>query len=177
MSQTQAAIPQSYSLASRRPETVAAVAKRLLTTEASWPLLLARVTLAIVIFPHGVQKLLGGFGGYGFAGTMGYFTDALGIPFALGVLAIVAEFFGPIALLSGFLSRVAATGIGLVMVVATFTVHLPNGFFMNWSGQQAGEGFEYHILAIGLAAVVAVGGGGLLSIDRIVASRLNRTDG
>jgi putative oxidoreductase len=164
-------------MAGGRPETVVTAVKRVLATNASWPLLLARVALAVAIFPHGVQKLLGGFGGYGFAGTMGYFTDALGIPFALGVLAIVAEFFGPIALLTGLLSRVAAAGIGVVMLVATLTVHLPNGFFMNWSGQQAGEGFEYHILAIGLAAAVAIGGSGRLSIDRLLARRLTSING
>lgn len=137
-----------------------------LSTDASWPLFVARLALAAVIFPHGAQKLLGIFGGYGFSGTMGYFTGTLGIPYLFGLLAIIAEFFGPIALIAGILSRIAAAGIGVVMLIAVSMVHFANGFFMNWSGQQAGEGFEYHILAFGLALAVAIGGGGIFSVDR-----------
>src|SRR5262249_5985449 len=106
-----------------------------------------RVALGVVMLPHGAQKLLGWFGGNGFEGTMGFFTGSLGVPYVIALLAIIAEFFGAIGLITGLLSRVAALGIAAVMAVAAYTVHLPNGFFMNWTGQQQGEGFEFHILA------------------------------
>ncbi len=101
-----------------------------------------RLTLGLVILPHGAQKLLGWFGGYGFRGTMGYFTGTLGIPYALGLLAIVAESLGALALVAGLLTRPAALGIGIVMAVAALTSHRRHGFFMNWFGTQAGEGYE-----------------------------------
>lgn len=136
--------------------------------------LVARLALGIVMFPHGAQKVLGWFGGYGFSGTMDFFTQTMGIPAVLALLAIAAEFLGSIGLIAGFLTRVAAFGIAVNMVVAALLVHLPNGFFMNWSGQQAGEGFEYHILAVGLAVVLMIRGGGMLSVDRAVAARSER---
>lgn len=144
---------------------------RLLATEHNWPLFLTRITLALVIFPHGAQKLLGWFGGYGFTGTMGFFTEGLGIPYIFGLLAIVAEFFGAIALATGFLGRAASFGIGMVMIVAAATSHLANGFFMNWGGNQAGEGFEYHLLALGMSIAVMVGGSGALSVDRLLSRK------
>lgn len=131
--------------------------------------MIARMMLGLVMFPHGAQKLLGWFGGYGFTGTMGYFTETMSIPWILGFLAIVAEFFGSLALLAGFFTRISALGIGIVMIVAAFTSHLQNGFFMNWDGQRAGEGFEFHILAVALALVLVIRGGGLMSVDRAIA--------
>ena len=126
---------------------------------------MARLALGLVMFPHGAQKMLGWFGGNGFTATIGFFTGQ-GIPAPLAFLDIVAEFFGSLGLIVGLLGRVAAFGNFCVMVVAILAVHLPNGFFMNWSGQQAGEGFEYHLLAIALALVVMIGGSGAMSFDR-----------
>jgi putative oxidoreductase len=143
---------------------------RLLATDDRWIPLVLRLTLALVIFPHGAQKLLGWFGGYGFAGTMGFF-DSIGIPFVFGLLAIVAEFFGALALAAGFLTRIAAFGIGSVMLVAMFKVHLAVGFFMNWTGQLPGEGFEYHLLVLGIVAALLIGGGGKYAVDRQLAAR------
>lgn len=140
---------------------------RLLSTTDDLPLTIARLSLGFIILPHGLQKTLGWFGGYGFTGTMGFFTETMGIPALFALLAITAESLGALALIAGALSRVAAFGIGVVMLVAT-TIHVSNGFFMNWSGQQAGEGFEYHLLALGLSLVVILGGGGRASIDRAV---------
>ena len=134
--------------------------------------LIARLALGLVMFPHGAQKALGWFGGYGFSGTMGFFTGQLHIPALFAFLAIAAEFAGSIGLIAGFLSRVSAFGIAMTMLVAAFMVHAPNGFFMNWVGNQKGEGFEYHLLAIGLALVVIITGAGKWSIDRLLAGRL-----
>ena len=139
--------------------------ERIIATDGNMASTVLRIALALVIFPHGAQKLLGWFGGYGFEGTMGHFTETMGIPYIFALLAIIAEFFGPLALLAGFMSRVAAFGITVVMVVAML-MHVGNGFFMNWSGAQAGEGFEYHLLAIAMGAVLIVLGGGAWSVDR-----------
>lgn len=149
------------------------LAQRLLATDGSTVPAIARITLGAVMLPHGLQKAFGMFGGYGFEGTMGFFTETVGLPWILGFLAIVAESAGALALIVGAASRLAAFGIGSVMLGAVVTSHLPHGFFMNWSGAQAGEGFEFHILAIGLAAIVMVAGAGRASIDRRLAARLD----
>ncbi len=143
--------------------------KLLCKTNSSFAPLLARLTLGIVMFPHGAQKMLGWFGGYGFTGTMHFFTQQMHIPAPLAFLAIMAEFAGSIGLILGCLSRVAAFGIATNMVVAIFTVHIHNGFFMNWNGNQKGEGFEYHLLAIGLALIVVFYGAGKASLDALIA--------
>jgi putative oxidoreductase len=140
----------------------------LFRTPDSSSLMIVRLALGIVFLPHGLQKTLGLFGGGGFSGTMGFFTGQ-GMPAALAFLVILAESAGSLGLILGFLTRIAALGIGCVMVGAIFMVHLPNGFFMNWDGKQAGEGFEYHLLAIGMALALLLGGGGRASIDRAIA--------
>ena len=133
-------------------------------TEDDVSVLIARLFLGVVILPHGLQKLLGMFGGFGFSATVDFFVNS-GIPAAVAFLIIIGESFGAVGLIIGFLSRLAALGITLIMLGAIFLVHLPNGFFMNWSGNQPGEGFEYHLLAIGLALVVLIKGGGKWSVD------------
>jgi putative oxidoreductase len=129
--------------------------------------LVARLALGIVILPHGLQKLLGMFGGAGFTATVDYFVSS-GLPAFLAVLIIIGEAFGALGLILGFLSRVAALGITIIMLGAILTVHIKFGFFMNWAGTQAGEGFEFHILAIGLGLVVLLKGGGLWSVDAAI---------
>jgi putative oxidoreductase len=119
------------------------------------------------MFPHGAQKVLGWDGGYGFSGTMNFFTGQMHIPAVLAFLAIAAEFARSIALIAGLFSRIAALGIAVNMFVATLTVHVANGFFMSWFDNQKGEGFEYHLLAIGLALAVILSGAGKWSIDGI----------
>jgi len=145
---------------------------RLFETEDSYSGLVLRLSLALVIFPHGAQKLFGWFGGNGFAGTLQYFTDTMGIPFFLAFLVILAESFGALGLALGLLTRVCAIGIGSVMIGAVLMVHWPNGFFMNWSGNQPGEGFEFHLLAIGIALALVLHGGGRWSLDRLIQQRL-----
>jgi putative oxidoreductase len=143
--------------------------RKLFETNDDWAQLILRVTLGVVMFPHGAQKLLGWFGGPGFAGTMDMFTQRMGIPAALAFLVIITESLGSLALIAGFLTRLAAFGIFCIMVVAIAMVHWPNGFFMNWSGKQAGEGFEYHLLVIGIAVVLMIWGAGRSSVDRVLA--------
>ena len=144
---------------------------KLIQTDDNYVSLIARVFLGLVILPHGLQKLLGIFGGAGFSGTMGFFTSQ-GLPAVAALLIILGESFGALGLIVGCISRFAAFGITLIMLGATMMVHLPNGFFMNWTGKQAGEGFEYHLLAIGLALIVMLKDSGRWSVDRMLTSRL-----
>lgn len=141
-----------------------------LATDRSAVQLVLRLALGLVILPHGLQKTFGWFGGYGFDATLGYFAG-IGIPAALGALAIAAESLGAAALLAGLTTRIAAFGIGVTMVVASL-FHRANGFFMNWSGAQKGEGVEFHILAIALAIALVIGGAGRASVDRVLAKKL-----
>ncbi len=145
--------------------------KGLLRTSGSFVDTVLRIALAVVFFPHGAQKALGWFGGQGLSATMGFFTGKMGISPFLAALDIAAEFLGPIALLVGAFTRVAAFGILVVMATAVALVHGKLGFFMNWFGQRpAGvEGFEYHILALALAFAVTIRGAGALSVDRSLA--------
>lgn len=147
---------------------------RLLATKNDFGALVARVALGLVILPHGLQKTLGWYGGGGFDGTMGFFTTQLGIPSVFALLAILAESLGALALIFGLLGRVSALGVGITMTVAMLMVHVPNGFFMNWFGAQQGEGIEFFLLAIALAVITLVKGSGALSLDRVLARRLNR---
>ena len=130
--------------------------------------LVLRLTLAFVMFPHGAQKAVGWFGGYGFKGTMELFRKS-GVPSPLAVLAIMAEFLGPLGLAVGLFTRVAALGIAAVMLGSIMSVHWQHGFFMNWYGNQQGEGFEYHLLAIGLAVALVLNGAGVWSLDAVIA--------
>jgi putative oxidoreductase len=145
--------------------------KFLFKTNNSFAPTLARLTLGIVMFPHGAQKALGWFGGYGFSGTMNFFTQQMHIPAMFAVLAIAAEFLGSLGLITGFLTRIAAFGIAVNMVVAVEMVHRANGFFMNWYGNQKGEGFEYHLLTLGVALIVMIYGAGKFSVDGLIAAR------
>jgi putative oxidoreductase len=141
--------------------------RKLLATNDDILQLILRLTLGIVIFPHGAQKLLGWFGGGGFSATMQGMTG-MGLPAVIVFLVIMAESFGALGLITGFLTRFSAFGISVVMLGAIFTVHAKVGFFMNWMGQQQGEGFEYHLLVLGIALVLMIRGGGRFSVDGAV---------
>lgn len=148
--------------------------EKLIGTRSGIAALIARVALGVVMFPHGAQKALGWFGGHGLGKTIGFMHERMGIPIVLVLLSVAAEFLGSIGLITGTLTRVAAAGIGVVMIVAVLLVHLQGGFFMNWMGTKAGEGFEYHLLALGLAAVLLIEGGGRASVDGVVAKALEK---
>jgi putative oxidoreductase len=149
---------------------VRAALARLLETDDDLGAALARVTLAAVMFPHGAQHALGWFGGYGFTGTHGWMVGTVGIPSALATLGIVTELVAPLLLVVGLFGRLAAAGLGTVLAVAA-TTHASNGFFMNWFGNQKGEGWEYHLLGVALALIVVLRGSGRGSIDRVWSLR------
>lgn len=133
---------------------------------------IARVALGLTIFPHGAQKLLGWFGGYGFTGTMGYFTGQVHLPYIIGLLFILIEFFGSLFLIFGFLTRLAAVGFLGIYLGAIIVVHAANGFFMNWNLEPGkGEGWEYFILLFGLALIALIAGGGKASVDAALTKK------
>jgi putative oxidoreductase len=144
--------------------------RKLFATDDSAAIAILRLMLGVVFFAHGAQKMLGWFGGNGFSGTMNFFTASMHIPAPFAFLAISAEFFGGLGLLLGFLTRIAAFGIAVNMLVAIAAVHGANGFFMNWTGSQKGEGFEYHLLVLAITAFLMVSGAGAYSIDRAIAT-------
>jgi putative oxidoreductase len=144
--------------------------KKILDTNEDYTIAAIRLVFGVVFFAHGAQKALAWFGGDGFNKTVDLFQQ-MGIPTALAVLAIAAEFLGGLGLMIGLLARIAALGIIINMTVAIFMVHSKVGFFMNWLGNQKGEGFEYHLLAIALGLLLVVKGAGAFSIDRLLAAQ------
>ncbi len=150
--------------------------KKILRTENDTSALILRVVLGIVFLPHGLQKVFGLFGGNGFTGTMGFFTGTLGIPTFFAFMAIAAEFLGSLGLIAGLITRIAALGICVMITVAALMLHVQNGFFMNWFGNQKGEGFEYHILVAAMAAALVIKGGGKWSLDRVFVKQNKELD-
>lgn len=129
-------------------------------------LLALRIAIGVVVLGHGAQKLFGWFGGYGFDATMNFFTQQIGLPYPVAFLTIVAETAGMILLILGIYGRYLAATVILIMIGAIVTVHGQNGFFMNWDGALAGEGYEFHLLALGIAFAITVNGTGAYSLDR-----------
>jgi len=148
--------------------------KRFFATDKTFSTTILRVMLGAVMFPHGAQKLLGWFGGRGFEATVNSFTGGMHIPELLAVLVILAESVGAVALVLGFFTRLAALAIAVDMACAVILVHMKVGFFMNWSGTLKGEGFEYHLLMIAMGLALLIKGGGLWSVDGVIAKRLKR---
>ncbi len=142
----------------------------LTVTSAAYSPIFLRLFLALVVFPHVAQKMLGWFGGYGFTGTMAFFTGTMGLPYVIALLPVLTEFLAPVALVFGFFTRIAALALGVNFLVV-LTVLWPNGFFMNWFGNQKGEGIEYVLLIFGMALALIVGGAGRFSIDRVIAEK------
>jgi putative oxidoreductase len=149
--------------------------QKILRTSDDRVLTLLRVILGVVVFPHGAQKMLGWFGGFGISGTMGFLTHQLHIPAALAVMVFAAEFFAPIGVFVGFLGRIAALGIAIDYTCVALMAHRQNGFFMNFSGQQKGEGVEYFVLAVAIAIAILIRGSGAWSIDRALMRRTTPT--
>jgi putative oxidoreductase len=142
--------------------------KNILKTNHDWTGLILRLTIGVVLWPHGAQKVLGLFGGHGFTGTMDFFTGKLQLPWIIALLVIVIEFLGSICMVLGVAVRIWAVAVIGLFIGIIFTVHIPNGFFMNWAGNQAGEGFEYHLLLIGIALAIIINGAGKFSIDELL---------
>ena len=149
--------------------------RKLFATDDNNATAILRLVLGVLFFAHGAQKMLGWFGGYGFSGTMGFFTGAMHIPAPLAFLAIAAEFFGGLGLILGLLTRVAALGIAVNMVVAITMVHGSFGLFMNWTGAQKGEGIEFHLIVLAITAFLMIRGAGAFSVDRVITTASARS--
>lgn len=150
-----------------------ALFQQALLTERNMTSLILRITLAVVLWPHGAQLLLGLFGGHGFEGSMGYFMSQ-GLPWLVAFLVIFLLFFGTIFILFGLGTRIFSIAFLFLFIGMIVTVHLPLGFFMNWFGNQKGEGFEYHLLLIGITIPLIISGGGKFSLDLLISKGFNR---
>jgi putative oxidoreductase len=148
--------------------------RKLMATDNDIATTILRLVLGVIFFAHGAQKMLGWFGGYGFTGTMGFFTGAMHIPAIFAFLAIAAEFFGGLGLIFGLLTRVASFGIFCNMIVAVAMVHHQFGLFVNWTGTQKGEGYEFHLLVLAMTAFLMIHGAGAASLDRLLSSRAHQ---
>ena len=145
--------------------------KLIATNKNNWTALIARLALGITLFPHGAQKLLGWFGGYGFTGTMGFLTGQAHLPYVIALLVILIESIGAVLLITGFFTRLAAFAVIINFIGVVVTSAINNGFFMNWYVQpNKGEGLEYFILLFGLALVSLIAGGGKWSVDAAITA-------
>jgi putative oxidoreductase len=148
--------------------------QKIIKTNENWGQLIARLTLGLVLFPHGAQKMLGLFGGYGFTATIEALTNQMQLPWLIAFLVIIIEFFGAIFLIIGFANRIWSLAILFLFVGIIFTEQIQHGFFMNWFGAQQGEGYEYSILVIGLAISILINGAGKFSIDNKIIKILKK---
>jgi len=149
----------------------------MLGTDGDWVITIVRIVLGVVFFAHGAQKALGWFGGAGLQSTVRVFREQLRIPAPLALLSVAAEFLGGLGLIVGLLSRIAALGIAVVMIVALVAVHGKFGFFMNWYGEKQGHGIEYHILVLALALAVMIKGAGAFSLDQVLYQHISNQNG
>ncbi len=140
--------------------------KSLINTDSNITGLLLRVPVGTILAAHGAQKLFGWFGGYGLEGT-GQWLASIGLEpgYLMALLAGGAEFFGGIALILGLLTRPAAIASAVTMLVALVVVHLGNGLFLS------NNGFEYALALLAVTVVLAIQGGGALSVDKIIAQQ------
>ena len=150
---------------------------KIFNTNNDWTGLVTRATLGLVLFPHGAQKMLGMFDGYGFTGTMNSFTEQMHLPWVIAFLVIIIEFFGAISLIIGFAGRLWSSAMVILFIGMITTAHAENGFFMNWYGTQKGEGYEYHLLVIGLSIATLINGSGKYSIDKLITNKIYHHEG
>ncbi|SHH76927.1 putative oxidoreductase [Chryseolinea serpens] len=144
--------------------------QKIFATDSDLTGFVTRLTIGLVMFPHGMQKVFGWFGGPGYANEMRFFTETLHIPWLVAFAVIVIEFLGSISLIIGFASRLWAGAMIFLFIGIIFTEHVDHGFFMNWYGTQKGEGYEYHLLIIGLSLATLIRGSGKYSMDRILVT-------
>ena len=154
----------SISSSVARSESGRSFLQGLVATKPGWGGPVLRLGLAVMLWPHGAQKLLGWFGGYGFEGTMAFMTQS-GIPAPVAFLVIVGEFFAPILLVAGFLTRFAAASVAVIMAGAALIVHLPNGFFADKGG------LEFPLFATFAALSLVFSGAGSGSVDLRLTKR------
>lgn len=150
--------------------------KKIMHTGNSPAAFFLRLALGIVMLAHGLQQTLGWFGGKGLTGKIAYYTGpSYHIPWIFAFLGILTISIGSILLIIGLWGRIMAFLEGVFLIVAFSTTHIFNGFFMNWEGTKHGEGFEYHILAIGIIIAIIIYGSGWLSLDRFLTKEKKKS--
>ena len=145
--------------------------KNLIRTESNYSPFVMRTILGTVLFAHGAQNFLGWFGGQGFTSTMTYLTSSMELPYIVAALVILLQFFGSLFLITGALTRPVALAVAIMFIGMIVTVHVPFGFFMNWFGNQPGEGYEYHLLVLALSSAVLIDGAGIHSVDHMLTKK------
>ena len=142
-----------------------------MTSAQRYAVTIVRVTLGVIFFAHGAQKVLGWFGAPGWNGTIEAFAKQ-GMRAPMTVLVMIAEFFGVLGVLVDCLTRIAAFGPAIVMTGAIFLVHLKNGFFLNWFVVPGkGHGIECNLAYLAMAVALMLAGPGALSIDELLFGR------
>ncbi|WP_374463220.1 DoxX family protein [Chryseobacterium sp.] len=144
---------------------------KIFNTNDDWTGFVIRLTLGLILFPHGAQKMFGWFGGPGFSKEVEHLTEYMHLPWIISVMVILAEFWGSVSLIMGLASRLWSVAFGVLFVNIIFIAHLENGFFMNWFGTQKGEGYEYHLLVIGLCIALGLNGSGKYSADQLISKK------
>ena len=147
--------------------------KLLITNTENWSALVARLVLGATVFAHGAQKLFGWFGGYGFEGTMGFLTGQVGLPNFIALMVILIESVAAVMIIAGVFTRVAALGIFGLFTIIMLKFHSAHGFFMNWAGNQKGEGIEYFIILLGVTLTLIIAGGGKAIVDAVLVNNKN----
>ena len=146
----------------------------ILKAQNDWIGFIVRLTVGLVLLPHGAQSMLGLFGGYGFNGTLDFLTTQMGLPWIVAFSVPIIEFIGSISLIIGFASRLWSIAITFLFIGIIFTTQLENGFFMNWHGTLNGEGFEYSLLVIGTSIAMLINGSGRYSVDNRILKILKK---
>lgn len=145
---------------------------QLFSTTSNYAGTVLRVVLGLVLFAHGAQYMLGWFGGNGLKATLQFLTEAMALPWIVALAVICIQFFGAIALVLGMATRLTALAV-LGIFVGMISYHVQYGFYMNWSGTEAGEGFEFHLLVLAMCGALLLVGGGAWSLDRMIATSSN----
>lgn len=142
-----------------------ALIKSITATHAGYGLTILRIIVGLTFAAHGSQKLFGWFGGYGLEGVAQW-MESLGLTpgYLLALMSGSAEFFGGLALVIGLLARPAAVVLAITMLVAIFSVHIANGFFMS------NNGYEYALALFAASIAVLIEGAGKLSLDQKISS-------
>jgi len=124
-------------------------------------LLIIRAVTGVIFIAHGWQKLFV----YGFSGVSGAFAH-MGVPApeVLGPFVALVEFFGGISLLIGLLTRLAALGLAVNMLVAMLLVHAKSGFFNP-------GGIEFPLSLFAAPLLLVFTGAGNYSSDKAVGAR------
>lgn len=102
---------------------------------------------------------------------MNYFTTSENLPWLIAFMVILLQFFGVLLIIAGLAGRLMAFAIIGLFIGMILTTHFDHGFFMNWMGDKNGEGFEYHLLVIGLALSLLIHGSGKFSGDYFLTKK------